>query len=135
MVPLSPPAITKRPSGRMSPLCAASSTPKRLMVLRSLRVLVEKIWTRLPLVTAKVSEGEGSAAVAVACCVCELVLVMEEELRSEGRHDDTYDDDEGEEMCVIGLELGDGMSCREENERQYFCSGVLAPGPRGSFNC
>lgn len=38
-------------------------------------------------------------------------------------------------MCVIGLELGDGMSCREENERQYFCSGVLAPGPRGSFSC
>ena len=27
------------------------------------------------------------------------------------------------------------MSCREENERQYFCSGVRAPGPCGSFNC
>lgn len=93
MVPLSPPAMTRRPSGRMSPLCAASSTPKRLMVLRSLRVLVEKIWIRLPLVTAKVSEGEGTVAAVAAVAACwvsrlELVVVVVE-LRSEGRHDDT----------------------------------------------
>lgn len=88
MVPLSPPAMTKRPSGRMSPLCAASSTPKRLMVLRSLRVLVEKIWMRLPLVTAKVSEGEGSVATVAACWIGRLELVVVE-LWLEGRHDDT----------------------------------------------
>ena len=29
----------------------------------------------------------------------------------------------------MGLECGDGRSCRDENERQYFCSGVMAPGP------
>lgn len=61
-----------------------SSNPKREMVLRSFRVFVEKICTLLPEVTANVSDGGFARGF-------------------EGRP--------GNEMWVIGFELGDGTSC------------------------
>lgn len=39
----------------------------------------------------------------------------------------------GNEMCVIGFECGEGMSCGDRKLRQYLCSEVIAAGPDGSF--
>lgn len=58
MAPESPPATRIRPSRRMLPLCAMSSTPKRLIVFTGFRVLELKIWTREPVVIANRSEEE-----------------------------------------------------------------------------
>jgi len=89
------------PSLLISPLCATSSTPNLLIVLTSLRFLLENIWIRLPLVTANVSMG--------------VVVLL------------------GKEICVIGFECGEGMSCGDRKLRQYLCSEVMAAGPDGSF--
>ena len=36
---------------------------------------------------------------------------------------------EGQEMCVMGLDCGDGSWICEEKVAQYFCSGVVGAGP------
>lgn len=92
-----------RPSRLMSALCAVSS--KRDMVFVSLRVRIEKNWTRVPVVTAKRSDP-GEYALAEA----------------------------GErEILVMGLLDGEGINCWDLKLRQYVCSGVSGEGPGGSL--
>lgn len=107
IAPLSPPATRILPSRLMFPECAVSSTLNREMVLTTLRVLEEKIWTRDPVVTAKRS--------------------CDADRRFEGAGG-------GMEICVTGDECCEGSRrSSEANEFQYFCSEVRLEGPFGSF--
>lgn len=107
IAPLSPPARIIRPSRRMVPECAMSSTPKRFIVFMALRVFEEKTCTREPVVTAKRSWAET--------------------VRLEGGGG-------GYEMCVTGDECCDGSSWScELNDSQYRCSAVAVAGPLGSL--
>ena len=72
----------------------------------SLQFRLEKIWTRLPLVTAKTSgELDGKEVTGAG----------------------------GKDMCVTGLECGEGSSCWDRKPRQKRWSGVTGEGPEGSF--
>jgi hypothetical protein len=107
IAPLSPPATNIRPSRRMFPECAMSSTPNREIVFTTFRVLEEKICTRDPVVTAKRS--------CAADC--------------------KFDSGGGAiEMCVTGDECCEGSSRNSDvYEFQYLCSEVNVEGPFGSF--
>lgn len=76
------------------------------MVLINLRVRIEKIWTRVPVVTAKKSLVEGRRG---------------------------FEGGGGKEMCVMGD--WEGVFCEDLKPFQYCCSGVRGEGPVGSFTC
>lgn len=79
------------------------------MVLITLRVRIEKICTRMPVVTAKWSLLDGRRG-----------------LGGGG----------GNEICVIGKEPpGEGIRNWDRKDFQYCCSGVMGEGPLGSFVC
>jgi hypothetical protein len=83
-----------------------SSTLNLDIVFTSFLLLEEKIWTRGPLVTAKVSAG-GEAVSLIG--------------------------GGGKEIEVMGVSFCEGRSRSEEKVFQYFCSGVRVEGPVGSF--
>ena len=66
---------------------------------------MEKIWTRVPVVTANWSEGRVTASETAR----------------------------GVEMWVIGLLEGEAIWSCDLNVRQYVCSGVRLDGPGGSL--